>query len=152
MVPCRCASRQSSAINVWRVCQTRVHKSLIGSLARHSSSLFDWNKTNKQDEWTTASLSLGERWMDSSEANNCSSICTRNDLSRIRKVTIKKRLVWLTGKFIREHVAVNRRCAKVGSLSLQYLQTWHVIVSNLFVSFSINGLKENVESLHHYPF
>ena len=90
--------------------------------------------------------------MDSPEVNNCSSICTRSDLSRIREVTIKKRLVWLTGKFMREHVAVNRRCAKVGSLSLQYLQTWHVIVFNLFVSFSINGLKENVESLNHYPF
>ena len=27
-------------INTWRVCQTRVHKSLIGILARHSFSLF----------------------------------------------------------------------------------------------------------------
>ena len=53
---------------------------------------------------------------------------------------------------MREHVALNRECAKVGSLSLQYLQTRHVIDSNLFVSFSINGLKENVESLNHYPF
>ena len=40
--------------------------------------------------------------------------------------TIKKRLVWLTDEFMREHVAVNRRCAKVRSL--QYLQTWQIIV------------------------
>ena len=51
---------------------------------------------------------------------------------------------------MREHVAVNTRCAKVRSF--RYLQTWHIIVSNLFISFSINDLKENVESLNYYPF
>ena len=47
---------------------------------------------------------------------------------------------------MREHVAVNRRFEKVRSLRLQYLQTWHIIVSHHFVGFSINCLKENVES------
>ena len=40
-------------INTWRVCQIRVHKSLIGNFAGHSFSLFDRNKTQaqtKQDE------------------------------------------------------------------------------------------------------
>ena len=32
------------------------------------------------------------------EVNNCFSIFTRSDLNRIRKETIKKRLVWLTGE------------------------------------------------------
>ena len=39
---------------------------------------------------------------------------------------LKKRLVWLTGEFMREHVAVNSRCAKVRSL--QQLQTWQITV------------------------
>ena len=59
------------------------------------------------------------------EVNNCFSIFTRSDLNRIRKETIKKRLVWLTGKFMRKHEAVNSGCAKVRSL--QYLQTWQMI-------------------------
>ena len=46
-------ARQSSAINVWRVCQTRVYKSLIGNLARHSFSLFDRNKTQPQTSKTS---------------------------------------------------------------------------------------------------
>ena len=42
-------------INTWRVCQTRVHKSLIyiGNLARHSFSLFDRNKTQPQTSKTS---------------------------------------------------------------------------------------------------
>ena len=60
------------------------------------------------------------------EVNNCFSIFTRSDLNRIRKETIKKRLVWLTGEFMREHEAVKSGCAKVRSL--QYLQTWQMIV------------------------
>ena len=71
--------------------------------------------------------------------NNCFSIFTRSDLNKIRKETIKKLLVCLTGEFMREHEAVNSGCAKVRSL--QYLQTWQMIVSS-FVSFSINGLKK----------
>ena len=54
------------------------------------------------------------------------SIFTRSDLNRMRKETIKKRLVWLTGEFMHEHEAVNSGCAKVRSL--QYLQTWQMIV------------------------
>ena len=39
---------------------------------------------------------------------------------------LKKRLVWLTGEFMREHVDVNSRSAKV--IPLQQLQTWQIIV------------------------
>ena len=49
---------------------------------------------------------------------------------------------------MREHEAVNSVCAKVRSL--QYLQKWFLFVS-CFVSFSINGLKENAENLYCYP-
>ena len=74
--------------------------------------------------------------------NNCFSIFTRSDLIKIRKETIKKLLVCLTGEFMREHEAVNSGCAKVRSL--QYLQTW-----KMNVNFSINGLKENAENLNY---
>ena len=40
--------------------------------------------------------------------DNCFSAFTQSDLNRIRKGTFKKRLVSLTGEFMREHVAVNR--------------------------------------------
>ena len=41
-------------INTWRVCQTRVHKSLIGNvIARHSFSLFDRNNTQPQTSKTS---------------------------------------------------------------------------------------------------
>ena len=40
--------------------------------------------------------------------DNCFSVFTQSDLNRIRKGTFKKRLVSLTGEFMREHVAVNR--------------------------------------------
>ena len=46
---------------------------------------------------------------------------------------------------MREHVAVNTRFEKVRSLRLQYLQTWHIIVSHLFVGFSINCFKTPFE-------
>ena len=49
-----------------------------------------------------------------------------------------------------EHVAVNRRCAKVRSL--KYFQTWQVIVLSFFVRLSINDGKENVEILNNSPF
>ena len=45
----------------WKVCQIRVHKSLIRNLARQSFSLFDRNKTQRQTSKTsesTVSLSL----------------------------------------------------------------------------------------------
>ena len=61
--------------------------------------------------------------------NNCFSILTQSDLNRIRKETIKhmkQRLVCLTGEFMHEHEAINSVCAKVRSL--QYLQTWQMIV------------------------
>ena len=74
--------------------------------------------------------------------NNCFSIFKRSDLNKIRKETIKKLLVCLTGEFMREHEAVNSGCAKVRSL--QYLQTW-----KMNVNFSINGLKENAENLNY---
>ena len=59
----------------------------------------------------------------------------------------------MTGEFMREHEAVNSGCAKVRSL--QYLQTWQMIVLiffvSSFVSLSINGLKENAENLNYHP-
>ena len=67
------------------------------------------------------------------EVNNCFSIFTRSDLNRIRKETIKKLLVCLTGEFMREHEAVNSGCAKVRSL--QYLQTWKMIVKSFCINF-----------------
>ena len=48
--------------NTWRVCQTRVHKchkSLIGDLAGHSFSLFDWTKRQPQTSKTS------EHWLAS---------------------------------------------------------------------------------------
>ena len=48
--------------------------------------------------------------------NNCFSIFIRSDLNGIRKETIKKRFVSLTGEFMREHEAVNSECTKVRSL------------------------------------
>ena len=55
--------------------------------------------------------------LTSPEVNNCFSIFTRSDLNRIRKETIKKRLVWLTGEFMCEHEAVNSGCAKIFTVS-----------------------------------
>ena len=66
------------------------------------------------------------------EKNNCFSAYTRSDLNKIRKETIN---------------AANSKCAKVRFL--QYFQTGQIIV---FVSFSINGLKENVQSLDYCSF
>ena len=86
--------------------------------------------------------------------NNCFSIFTRSDLNRIRKETIKKRFRLIDGwihAWTRSRV--NSGCPKVRSL--QYLQTRQMIVLIFlyrgFVSFSINGLKENAENLNHYP-
>ena len=60
--------------------------------------------------------------------NNCFSIFTRSDLNRIRKETIKKRIVLLAGEFMREHEVVNSGCAKVRSLHVQYLQNWQMTI------------------------
>ena len=78
--------------------------------------------------------------------NDCFSIFTRSDLNRIRKETIKKRLVWLTGEFLRQHVAVNIRCITTVFSNMAN----HSF--NCFVNFSINDWKENVESLNNSPF
>ena len=40
-------------IKTWRVYKTRVHKTFIGNLARHSFSLFDRNKTQPQTSKTS---------------------------------------------------------------------------------------------------
>ena len=40
--------------------------------------------------------------------NNCFSIYTRSDLNRVRKKTIERQLVWLTGLFIPENVAIHQ--------------------------------------------
>ena len=85
------------------------------------------------------------------EVNNCFSIITRRDLNRIRKETIKKRLVSLTGEFMREHEAVNSRCAKIFKVSSNMANDSFNLFVSSFVSFSINGLKENAENLNFYP-
>ena len=76
-------------------------------------------------------------------------IYTRSDLSRIGKETIKKRLVWSTGEFKREHVAVNSRyvCQIFTVFSNMANRSF-----NFFVSFSISEWKEIVESLNNFPF
>ena len=71
----------------------------------------------------------------------------RSDLNRIRKETIQKRLVRLTGEFTREHEAVNSGCAKVRNLNVSSNMandSFNLFVSS-FVSFSINRLKQNAE-------
>ena len=77
--------------------------------------------------------------------NNCLSIFTRSDLNRIRKETLKKRLVWFTGEFMGEHEAVNSGCAKF--LIFTVSSNMANDSFNLFVSF----LKENAEHLIYYP-
>ena len=77
------------------------------------------------------------------EVNNCFSTYTRSHHPWKKK----KRLVWFTGEFMREHVTVNSRCTRVGSL--QYMANHSL---NFFVSFSINDWKEIVESLNNSPF
>ena len=72
-----------------RVCQTRVHKSLIGNLAKHSFSLSDRNKDsapNKQDEWTTASFSLTERWTITEIRRQSNSVLTYSLLTDVLPV------------------------------------------------------------------
>ena len=59
---------------------------------------------------------------------------------------LKKRLVWLTSEFLREHVAVNSRCITTVFSNMAN----HSF--NCFVNFSINDWKENVESLNNSPF
>ena len=83
--------------------------------------------------------------------NNCFSIFTRSDLNRIRKETIKKRLVWLTVEFMREHEAVNSGCSKVRPVSSNMAKDSFNLFVSSFVSFCINGLKENAENLNYYP-
>ena len=58
----------------------------------------------------------------------------------------KKRVVWFTGEFMREHVAVNSRCTTTVFSNMAN----HSF--NCFVNFSINDWKENVESLNNSPF
>ena len=59
---------------------------------------------------------------------------------------LKKRLVWLTSEFLREHVAVNSRCITAVFSNMANHNF------NCFVNFSINDWKENVQSLNNSPF
>ena len=79
------------------------------------------------------------------------SIFTRSDLNRMRKETIKKRLVWLTGEFMHEHEAVNSGCAKIFTVSSNMANDSFNLFVSSFASSSINGLKENAENLNYYP-
>ena len=81
--------------------------------------------------------------------NICFSILTQSDLNRQWEgKPSKKRLVQLMGEFTRVHVAVNRWCGKVRSL--QYFQTWQIIVS-IFFKLSLNDWKENVKIVKKSP-
>ena len=51
---------------------------------------------------------------------------------------------------MREHEAVNSGCAKVVHLSNMANDSFNIFVSS-FLSFDINGLKENAENLNYYP-
>ena len=86
------------------------------------------------------------------EVNNCFSIYTRIEVISTESETRKpwkKRLVWLTGEFMREHVPVNSRRTNVDLYSI----CQHGKHSfNFFVSVSINDWKENVESWNNSPF
>ena len=82
--------------------------------------------------------------------NNCFSICTRSDLNRIRKETMKK-----TISLILRWIHAWTCCRKQ-----QMHNTWiFTVFSNManhsfncFVNFSISDWKENVESLNNSPF
>ena len=74
-------------INTWRVCQTRVHNSLIciGNLPDTLSlSLTGIGSVpNKQDEWTTVSLSLAERWTITEIRRQSNSVLTYSLLTDV---------------------------------------------------------------------
>ena len=57
------------------------------------------------------------------------------------------------GEFMREHEAINSGCTKVRYCTVSSNvanDSFNLFVSS-FVSFSINGLKENAENLNYYP-
>ena len=59
----------------------------------------------------------------------------------------------MTGEFTREHEDVNSGFTKVRNLTVSSNMandSFNLFVSS-FVSFSINGLKENAENLNYYP-
>ena len=82
--------------------------------------------------------------------NNCFSICTRSDLNRIRKETMKKTISLIHGWI---H-------AWTCSRKQQMHNSWIFTVFsnranhgfNCFVNFSINDRKEDVKSLNNSPF
>ena len=83
------------------------------------------------------------------EVNNCFSIYTRSDLNRIRKETMKKISLihgWIHAwTWSRKQQMHNSLIFTVFSKMAN-----HSLIC--FVSFSINGWKENVESLNNSPF
>ena len=105
-------------LQTWQIVNTHIHLIFNNYLPKTKLILLN----NPQDEVER----IIQQILTGPEVNNCFSIFTRSDLNRIRKETIKKWLVWLTGEFMGEHEALNSGCAKVRSL--QYLQTWQIIV------------------------
>ena len=101
--------------------------------------------------WIMSVILANQKWRNILNNDNCFSIFTRSDLNRIRKETIKKRFVWLTGEFMCEHEAVNSGCAKIFTVSSNMANDSFNLFVSSFVSFSINGLKENAENLDYYP-
>ena len=84
------------------------------------------------------------------EVNNCFSICTRSDLNRIRKETMKKTISLIHG-WIHEWT-----CSRKQQMHNSWIFTVFLNMANhsfnCFVNFSINDWKENVESLKNSPF
>ena len=52
---------------------------------------------------------------------------------------------------MREHEAVNSGCAKIFTVSSNMANDSFNLFVSSFVSFSINGLKENAANLNYYP-
>ena len=82
--------------------------------------------------------------------NNCFSICTRSDLNRIRKETMKKTISLI-------HGWINAwTCSRKQQMHNSWIFTVFSNMANhsfhFFVNFSINDWKENVESLNNSPF
>ena len=82
--------------------------------------------------------------------NNCFSICTRSDLNRIRKETMKKTISLIHG-WIHAWTCSRKQPMHNSWIFIVFSnKTNHSF--NCFVNFSINDWKENVESLNNSPF
>ena len=82
--------------------------------------------------------------------NNCFSICTRSDLNRIRKETVKETISLIHGWI--HGWTCSRKQQMYNSWIFAVFSNMANLSFHFFVSFSINDWKENVESLNNSPF